>query len=84
MPRSDQLTVYRGCYATNKWGFSWSLEREVAARLPFLHRYRQEDQALLVRATVAKRDIVALKHDRQEAEVICWRPKHVATSKLRR
>lgn len=79
----DQLTVYRGCYAFNKWGFSWSLARDVAASFPFLHRYRQDDQALLVRATVAKNDIVALKHDRQEAEVICWRPKHVSTSKLR-
>lgn len=75
--------MYRGCYKTNKRGFSWSLEREVAARSPFLYRYRQDDQALLVRATVAKRDIVALKHDREEAEVICWRPKHIATSKLR-
>lgn len=78
----DRLTVFRGCYGFNKWGFSWSLDRDVAARFPFLHRYRQNEQALLVRATVAKRDIVALKHDRQEAEVICWRPKHVATSHL--
>lgn len=79
----DRLTVYRGCYAFNKWGFSWSLDRDVAAGFPFLHRYRQDDQALLVRATIAKSDVVALKHDRQEAELICWRPKHISTSKLR-
>ncbi|MCR5872284.1 MULTISPECIES: hypothetical protein [unclassified Sphingomonas] len=80
----DQLTVYRGCYRNNKWGLSWSLERDQAERFPFLHRYQQDDQALLVRATIAKSDMVALKGDRREAEVICWRPKHISTSKLRR
>lgn len=80
----DQITVYRGCYQNNKWGLSWSLDREQAARFPFLHRYEQEDQALLVRATVSKSEVVALKVDRGETEVICWRPKHVSTSKLRR
>jgi hypothetical protein len=78
-----QLTVYRGCYQNNKQGLSWSLKRELAERFPFLHRYRQDDQALLVRATVSKSDVVALKGDRGEAEIICWRPKHVSTSKLR-
>lgn len=71
-----QLTVYRGCYRNNKWGLSWSLDREQAARFPFLHRYQQADQALLVRATISKPDVVALKGDRGETELICWRPKH--------
>lgn len=79
----DELTIYRGCYPNNKWGLSWSLEREVAAGYPFLHRYRQTDQALLVKATLQKNDVVALKNDRSELEIICWRPKHVSTSKLR-
>lgn len=80
----DQITVYRGCYRNNKWGLSWSLERELAAGYPFLHRYRQDDQALLVKATVPKSDVVALKGDRGESEIICWRPKHISTSKVRR
>ena len=80
----DQLTVYRGCYQNNKWGLSWSLKPEIAAEFPFLHRYQQDDQALLVRATISKGDVVALKADRGEFEIICWRPKHVSTSKLHR
>jgi hypothetical protein len=80
----DQLTIYRGCYGNNKWGLSWSLNRDLAARFPFLNRYQQNDQALLVRATLSKDKVVALKTDRGEGEVICWRPKHVSTSKLRR
>jgi hypothetical protein len=80
----DHLTIYRGCYQNNKWGLSWSLDREQAARFPFLHRYQQDNQALLVRATTSKSHVVALKSDRGEMEVICWHPKHVSTSKLRR
>lgn len=80
----DRIIIYRGCYSNNKWGLSWSLEHEVAARFPFLNRYRQNGQALLVKAVVPKHDVVALKLDRAETEVICWRPKHISTSKLRR
>ena len=36
----DQITIYRGCGPLNKNGFSWSLNREVAAEFPFKRRYR--------------------------------------------
>lgn len=81
LPR--QLTLYRGCHPSNKWGLSWSLERDLAASFPFLHRYRQDGPAILIKATIAKSDVVALKGDRCETEVICWHPKHVSTSNLR-
>ena len=73
------ITVYRGCYKANKWGFSWSLSEDTAAQFPSLNRYRQRNQALLVKATVRKQNIIALKLDREESEIIAWRPKHVST-----
>lgn len=79
----DMLTIWRGCYAANKWGLSWSMDRATAERFPTLIRYRQEGQPLLVKAKVAKQDIIALKLDRGESEVIAWRPKHIATSHIR-
>jgi hypothetical protein len=77
------VPLFRGCYARNKWGLSWSLHRHVAEKFPTLHRYRQDGQALFVKATVKRSSILALKLCRNEAEVIAWRPKHVSTSHLR-
>lgn len=77
----DDVTVYRGCYANNKWGMSWSLNKEVAERFPFLNRYQRPSRPLLVKARIQKQDIVALKLDRNESEVICMsKPRHVSTS----
>ena len=78
----EQVTLYRGCYAANQWGLSWSLDRDTAARFPTLHRYRQEGQPLLVTTRIAKGAIIAFKADRGEAEIIAHRPTHVSTSKL--
>jgi hypothetical protein len=79
----EQVTVYRGCYRNNKWGLSWSLDRDVAAAHPFLNRYRREGQPLLVKAIARKSKIAALFLDREEAEIVTYRPRHVATSHLR-
>lgn len=79
----ETVTIYRGCYAYNKRGLSWTLDRDVAARFPFLHRYRPEGQPLLVRATVLRDQILALKMERGEAEVIALRPKIRAISYIR-
>lgn len=67
----EVVTVYRGCGRNNMRGASWSLEREVAARFPFLNRYYAETP-ILVTATVRKHQILALKLDRDEAEVITF------------
>jgi hypothetical protein len=76
------VTVWRGCYAHNKRGLSWSLSREVAERFPLLHRYRRDGQPLLIRAEVARDQILALKLGRNEAEVIAVRPKVRAISHI--
>lgn len=78
----DRVTIYRGCYASNKWGLSWSLDRDLAAKFPTLHRYKQDGQPLLVKAVAEKTKIAAVKLDRGEAEIIAYRPRHISTSKL--
>ena len=72
------VTVYRGCYAHNKRGLSWSIDQATAEVFPTLHRYSSEGQALLIRATVRRADIAGLKLDRGEAEVVAERPKIVS------
>ena len=79
----DKVTVYRGCYKDNKWGLSWSLDRDVAAKFPRLHRYKQDGQPILVRAIADKAYIAAVKLDREESEIITSRPRHVSTSHLK-
>lgn len=80
----DEFIVYRGCYQHNKDGVSWTTNREVAERFPTLNRYKQEGQPLLVKARVKKCDVVAMKLDRDEDEVIVFgRLKHVSTSNIR-
>ena len=78
------VEVYRGCYAENQHGLSWSLDRAIASHFPHFHRYRQAGQPLLVRARIARGDIIALKSGRDEAEIIAHRPKHISTSHLPR
>lgn len=66
----DVITIYRGCYAINRRGFSWSLDRSIAAQFPFLMRYRRNgDTPLLLTARVRKHRAV-LKLGRDEHEVI--------------
>lgn len=62
---------------------SWSTDKATAERFPTLTRYRQDGQPLLVTARVAKDRVIALKHDRAEAEIIALRPAHVSTRYLR-
>src|SRR3546814_13249726 len=50
----EEVVIYRGCYALNKWGLSWTTDRAIAERFPTLHRYRQDGQPLLVTARVRK------------------------------
>ena len=79
----DVVTIYRGCYAENKWGLSWSLDKAVAERFPSLLRYRQPGQAILVTAKVEKKNIIAVKLSREESEIITYMPKHVSTRHIK-
>jgi hypothetical protein len=69
----ETVTIFRGCGSHNLSGLSWTTERTIAEKFPFLNRYRVRDPQLII-ATVAKRDIVAFKNDRDESEVIALRP----------
>lgn len=66
----EAIPVYRGCFENNITGWSFSLDRKAAERFPFLNRYRQRGQPLLFVGTVRKADVVALKLDREEGEII--------------
>ncbi len=75
----DTFRIYRGCYRENKWGLSWTTDLRTAMRFPFLTRYRSEGQSILVTAEVKKANVIALKLDRNESEIITKRPKHIST-----
>lgn len=78
------VTIYRGCYQINKWGWSWSLSKDVAKKFPLYLRYhRPGEQPLLVTAKVKKQHIVAVKLDRGESEIITCRAKHISTSHIK-
>ena len=78
----ERLTIYRGCGPVNMLGASWSLSREVAARFPFLNRYRQAEP-LLITATVRKDRVLAVKLERAEAEVVTFDACRVAVEPAR-
>jgi len=65
----ERVTVFRGCGPDNRLGFSWSLDREVAERFPFLSRYRQA-HPLLLEASVPKSRVFGYLSDRQEQEIV--------------
>ena len=67
----DLVRIYRGCGEHNIRGACWTLDPEVAKQFPFQNRYLQANP-LLVTAEVGKDHIVAVKLDRQEAEVITF------------
>ena len=75
--------VYRGCYHSNKWGWCWTLDKGVAEKFPSLNRYKQDGQALLVKAKIQRDKIIAFKGDRGEQEIICCRPTHISTRHIR-
>lgn len=78
-----EVTIYRGCYRSNRRGLSWSLDRATAERFPSLHRYRQDGQPLLIEARASKAEhILAVKLDRGEQEVVAWQPRIVSTDQI--
>ncbi|MBV5341525.1 MAG: hypothetical protein J0665_18545 [Deltaproteobacteria bacterium] len=77
----DTVTIYRGCGKKNKNGASWSLDKNIAAKFPFLNRYQVPDP-ILVTATVDKRQILAVKLDRNESEIITFSAKPIKREAL--
>jgi hypothetical protein len=70
------IEVYRGCGIRNMRGLSWSLDRHEAERFPSLTRYRAAP-ALLVVGRVLKARVLAVKLDRNEAEIVTDRARTV-------
>jgi hypothetical protein len=66
----DKLTVYRGCYSNNIYGLSWSLDRKIAEKFPFLDRYRQKGQRPILVTRKVKKSACVYIGDRNEAEII--------------
>jgi hypothetical protein len=66
------VTIWRGCYPENRLRLSWTTNATVAARFPFLMRYRQRDtsRAILIEAQVRREDIAFLIVDREEDEIV--------------
>lgn len=72
----EVITVYRGCGPANRIGASWSLDRKVAEKFPFLDRYRVSQPGLIT-GTVKKKNVLALKLDRDEQEIISFSVKEI-------
>jgi hypothetical protein len=72
----DKVTIYRG-QRRRQLGASWSLDEVIAERFPFLSRYRYGGAPVLITAEVRKRDILAIKLDREEAEAIVLRGRRI-------
>ena len=67
----EVVDVWRGCYEHNRNGFSWTIKRETAATFTTLHRYHHPDaEPLLLQGRVRRRDILFVKLERQESEIV--------------
>jgi hypothetical protein len=83
----ETVTVYRGCYAVNVHGLSWTLDRTVAMRFPFYLRYsapsRKGFEPLLVTGSIRKRDIAWVFLERAEVEIVApWRSVRVVAKEV--
>lgn len=76
------ITVYRGCYAVNRAGLSWTTDRALAAGFPALARYRRRVERPLLRTGIVRRDRAVLKLDREEQEVVAHYVSIVAEEEL--
>ena len=77
----DTITVFRGCGPNNMLGASWSTDRSVAERFPFQSRYRAKNPILVI-GRVKKKNILAVKLDREEQEIITFSAKKVTVDQL--
>jgi hypothetical protein len=67
----ESVICYRGCDASHLVGASWSTDREIAISFPFLQRH-SASVPVVVTAKVRKQQVLAVKTDRGEAEIITF------------
>jgi|GEM_PF-1684089 len=77
----DCITVYRGCSKHNIVGASWSTDKSVAQKFPFLERYRAK-VPLLVTGIVKKKNVLAIKLGRNENEIISFSVKRISVEPI--
>lgn len=66
-----RMPVFRGCYACNRNGLSWTLSRTIAMQFPYTDKYYEEDDIALLLVGYVDPSRVVLKTDSKEQEVIC-------------
>lgn len=64
----ERIKVWRGCWAGNLDGWSWSLDRRKAEW--FAHRYPVDGKPLLAAGEVARDEVVAFVSGRGESEIV--------------
>jgi hypothetical protein len=74
----DRVIIYRGA-RRYKLGASWTLERSVAELFPFRARYAGGGEPVLITAEVEKKNILAIKLDRNEHEAIIMRGRRIVS-----
>lgn len=79
-----QFTVYRGCYAYNRTGLSWSTSRVVAEAFALEPRVRDPVEAPLVLTGSVQKQHCVLMLDRGEAEVVAWQVMRVGQNEVLR
>lgn len=67
----DRITIFRGCGEVNKPGCSWTLDRWVAERVPFMNE-SPAARPMLLSATISKERAAALKLGRTGREIIVF------------
>lgn len=67
----ELVICHRGCDSSGTTGASWSLDWDVANSFPFMNRYRVPSP-VVVTAKVKRSRILAVKLDRDEAEIITF------------
>lgn len=75
------MTVYRGCYAHNLVGLSWTLDPDIARKFVTLNRYRHSGKPILAVGR-ASRARCAFISDRAEREIICPTVRRLRTEEL--
>lgn len=78
----DRIEVWRGCYAINRSGLSWTTDHDLAARFPRFNRYRRFGDQPLLRRGVALRERAVLKLCRNEQEIIAARVSSITETLL--
>lgn len=64
----ESVRVYRGCWAGNQNGWSYTIDREKAVW--FANRLPMDGQPLLIEGLIKKEDVILYSEARQESEVI--------------